>query len=193
MGGVLIRIDRPPLAAALTARGVSLWRDGTPDAVVAAAADWQRVARGAPAFVLAANDEEAAAAIDAGADDATPHATADALIAARLAAWLRRRPGTVRVGGLSLDPLARTATRDGRPLGLLPREFSLLLHLAQHAGDVVATADLLREVWQLGFDPGTNVLQVHVSRLRAKLDRGFAHPMLRTEKRVGYCLVVPPG
>ena len=193
MGGVLIGIDRPPLAAALAARGVALWRDGAPDAVVAAAPDWRRVARGAPAFVLAANDEEAAAAIDAGAEDAAPHATADALIAARLAAWLRRRPGTIRVGGLTLDPLARTAARDGRALALLPREFALLAYLARHAGSVVATAELLRDIWQLGFDPGTNVVQVHVSRLRAKLDRGFAHPMLRTEKRVGYCLVAPPG
>lgn len=192
MGGVLIRIDRPPLAAALAARGVMLWRDGTPDAVIAAAPDWRRVARGAPAFVLAANDEEAAAAIDAGADDAAPYWTADALIAARLAAWLRRRPGTIRVGGLALDPITRSATRDGRALDLLPREFALLLHLARQPGRVVATADLLREIWQLGFDPGTNVVQVHVSRLRAKLDRGFAHPMLRTEKRVGYCLVAVP-
>lgn len=193
MGGVFVRIDRPPLVAALAARGVPLWRDGVPDAVVAAASDWRHAARGAPAFVLARDEEEAVAAIEAGADDAVPHWTGDSLIAARLASWLRRCPSVVRIGDLAIDPVAHCATREGRALDLLPREYALLLHLARNAGRVVGRRELLARIWGLDFDPGTNVVEVHVSRLRARLDRGFAHPMLRTEKRVGYCLAAPSG
>ena len=192
MGGVFVRIDRPPLVAALAARGVPLWQDGIPDAVVAPARNWRRVAHGAPAFVLARDDAEAVAAIDAGADDAAPLWTADILIAARIASWLRRAPAVLRVGGLAIDLVTRVAMRDGRMIDLLPREYALLLHLARNAGRVVTKRDLLAQVWGLNFDPGTNVVEVHISRLRAKLDRGVA-PMLRTEKRVGYCLVAPPG
>ena len=193
MGGVFLSVDRPPLVAALAARGVPLWRDGMPDAVVVAANDWRRAARGAPAFVLARDEDEAVAAIDDGADDAAPSSTADILIAARLAAWLRRPPAIVRVGGLAIDPVARSAARDGQMLDLLPREYALLLHLARNSGRIVGKSELLARVWRLGFDPGTNVVEVHVSRLRAKLDRGFAEPMLRTEKRMGYCLVAAGG
>ena len=192
MGGILLRVDRPPLAAALAARGVPLWRAGTPDAVVASGEGWRLAARGAPAFVLTRDETEAAAAIDSGADDAAPLSTADALIAARLAAWLRRRPDVVRVGALTIDPVSRRASRAGHELGLLPREYALLLHLARNVGRIVGHSELHERIWGLPFDPGTNVLQVHVSRLRAKLDRDFATPMLRTEKRAGYCLVAAP-
>lgn len=201
MAGIYIGIERPPLVAALAARGVPIWsasvRDA-PDAVVVAMAsdwvsDWAGAAKGVPAFVLTRDAAEAAAAIDAGADDAAPHWTADILIAARLAAWLRRDPARVRVGGLTIDPVTRRASRDGRSLALHPREYDLLLHLARNAGRVVGQRELLAQVWGLGFDPGTNVIQVHVSRLRAKLDHGFARPMLITQKRVGYCLVAAGG
>jgi len=193
MGGVLIGIDRPPLAAALAARGVPLWRTGEPDAVVVAGEGWRGVARGAPALVLTRDENEAAAAIDAGAADATPDTTADSLIAARLAAWLRWRSEVLVIGELSIDTANRRATRAGRELDLLPREYALLLHLARKRGQAVGHAELLREVWGLRFDPGTNVVQVHVSRLRARLDRGFDRPMLITVKRIGYCLVAMSG
>ncbi len=189
MSGVFLGVDRPPLAAALAARGVPLWRAGPPDAVVAPAESWRTVAQGAPAFVLTRDEAEAAAAIDSGAHDAAPHSTADILIAARLAAWLQRRPDILRIGALTIDPVARRAARSGDELGLLPREFALLLHLARHTGRVVPQAELLDRIWGLGFDPGTNVVQVHISRLRARLDRGFAAPMLITHRRKGYCLV----
>lgn len=192
MAGIYIGIERPPLVAALAARGVPIWSAGipdAPDAMVAMASEWTCMAGGVPAFVLTHDEEEAAAAIDAGARDAAPLATADILIAARLAAWLRRDPARVSVGGLTIDPVTRRASRDGRSLALHPREYDLLLHLARNAGRVVGQRELLAQVWGLGFDPGTNVIQVHVSRLRAKLDHGFARPMLITQKRVGYCLV----
>lgn len=192
MAGVLIGVDRPPLAAALTVRGVPLWQNGVPDAVVTTAEHWRDIVPGARALVLTRDEAEAAAAIDAGADDAMPLATADALIAARVAAW-HRRPDRVTVGDLVIGLSDRRVTRGGRDLPLLPREYALLLHLARHAGKVVGRGDLLREIWGLRFDPGTNVVQVHVSRLRARLDRGFDRPMLITVKRIGYCLVAAPG
>jgi two-component system OmpR family response regulator len=132
-----------------------------------------------------------AAAIDAGADDAVASSASDALIAARLAALVRRAPGRLRLGALEIDRVERRVLRSGHTLDLLPREYRLLLHLAEHAGQVVLHDELRRAVWGLDFHPGTNVVAVHVSRLRAKLDRGFAAPLLHTEKGVGYRLAVP--
>jgi two-component system OmpR family response regulator len=127
-----------------------------------------------------------ARALDAGADDAVRLPASPHEIAARLAA--RLRPRAIAIGDLSIDSGARRVTRAGKPLDLLPREYALLLHLAQRPGRCVSRAELLAQVWRLRFDPGTNVVQVHVSRLRAKLDRGFPTPMLRTEKGRGYLL-----
>lgn len=95
----------------------------------------------------------------------------------------------LRLGELEIDLIEREAWRQGRTLGLLRREFELLNFLANHAGSPQSRATLLRAIWRLGFDPGTNVVEVHVSRLRAKLDRGFDWPMLRTVKGAGYALV----
>lgn len=145
-----------------------------------------------PMLVVVAGDDAAvAAAIDAGADDAVASSASDALIAARLAALVRRAPGRLRLGALEIDRVERRVLRSGHTLDLLPREYRLLLHLAEHAGQVVLHDELRRAVWGLDFHPGTNVVAVHVSRLRAKLDRGFAAPLLHTEKGVGYRLAVP--
>lgn len=140
-------------------------------------------------LVVEGGDAAVVAAIDAGAADAVPASASDALIAARLAALVRRGDPALRVGGLTIDPVERRVTRGARTLDLLPREYRLLLHLAARAGQAVHRAELLEAVWGLDFDPGTNVVAVHVSRLRAKLDRGFALPMLVTEKGAGYRLV----
>ena len=102
------------------------------------------------------------------------------------ACGLQLVPMAVRIGPLSIDPVARRVVRDGVAIPLAPREYSLLLHLARAAGRSVGRAELLEAVWGLTFDPGTNVVEVHVSRLRAKLDSGFATPLLRTEKGKGY-------
>lgn len=92
------------------------------------------------------------------------------------------------LGDLILHLVDRTVERSGRPIALLAREYALLLHLARRRGEAISREDLLRAVWRLDFDPGTNSVEVHMSRLRAKLDRGFARPMLRTVKGLGYVL-----
>ncbi|WBY06977.1 response regulator transcription factor [Sphingomonas sp. 7/4-4] len=127
-------------------------------------------------------------ALDAGADDAVALPACAGEIAARLAARLRCQPPRIALGGLRIDPVERRVERDGRTIALLPREYALLLHLARWADRCVGREELLASVWGLRFDPGTNVVEVHVSRLRAKLDRGFAVPMLRTDKGRGYRL-----
>ena len=142
-------------------------------------------------LVVRGGDADVAAAIDAGADDAVASSASDALIAARLAALVRRVPPTLRIGPLTIDRVERCVTRDGRSIDLLPREYRLLLYLAERSGAVVAQDELRRAVWGLHFHPGTNLVAAHVSRLRAKLDRGFAARMLLTEKGVGYRLAVP--
>ncbi|TGX53719.1 response regulator transcription factor [Sphingomonas gei] len=129
-----------------------------------------------------------AGALDAGADDAVALPASASEIAARLAARLRCRAPMIALGGLRIDTVERRVEREGRTVPLLPREYGLLLHLARSAGRCVGRAELLAAVWGLHFDPGTNVVEVHVSRLRAKLDRGFAIPMLVTDKGCGYRL-----
>ena len=113
-----------------------------------------------------------------------------ALVAARVARIAR--PGVLRIGPLALDRLTRTVRRDDRTLPLLPREYAVLLHLALHADALVTRPQLRAAVWGRDFDPGTNVIEVHVSRLRAALDRG-APPMLITERGRGYRLVSTPA
>lgn len=133
-------------------------------------------------------DASIAGALDAGADDAVALPVCAGEIAARLAARLRCHAPAVSVGGLRIDTIERRVERDGRAVPLLPREYALLLHLARSAGRSVGRAELLASIWGMGFDPGTNVVEVHVSRLRAKLDRGFSVPMLVTDKGRGYRL-----
>ena len=94
----------------------------------------------------------------------------------------------LRVADLELDLLAHTATRAGEPVRLQPREFRLLEYLMKHAGRVVTRTMLLENVWDYHFDPQTNVIDVHISRLRAKIDRGEAQPLLHTVRGSGYLL-----
>ncbi len=209
MGTVyLANIDRPGLPAALAQRGIDIQWPGSvlPGSDHGLVLGWssemgsladrlrtERVCRTGPLVVLLADpaEESMILALDAGADDAMPHSASDMMIAARLAALFRRPvpPGCVAVGDLRIDPIERRAVRAGRAIDLLPREYRLLAELAAHAGSTVSRPTLFSRVWGLSFDPGTNVLEVHVSRLRAKLDRGFAAPMLLTDKGRGYRLV----
>jgi two-component system OmpR family response regulator len=130
----------------------------------------------------------------AGGDDylAKPFAFAELL--ARIEALLRRgssaqtQPTRLKVGDLEMDLLTRNVTRGGQEIGLLPREFHLLEFLMRHAGQVVTRTMLLENVWDYHFDPQTNVIDVHVSRLRQKIDKGFAKPMLHTIRGAGYSL-----
>ena len=99
-----------------------------------------------------------------------------------------RAGGDYRVGALELDRLSHRVTRAGQEIVLQPREFRLLEYLMRHAGQVVTRTMLLENVWDYHFDPQTNVIDVHVSRLRAKIDRGFEHPMIHTVRGAGYML-----
>lgn len=188
--GVRVLIDRPGVAAALAARGIGM---GEAVLVVPAATlPFWRARRGTAAVLAVARDRlSEAAALDAGAADAVTADAPDVLIAARAARLLRDR-GSVTLGPLTIDPVARIAWRGGRPLGLLPREYALLAHLAARVGETVAHAELHRAIFGLRFAPGTNVLAVQVSRLRARLDRGAPFAMLRTDRSRGYRLVAAP-
>ncbi len=129
----------------------------------------------------------------AGGDDYLTKPYAFSELLARVEVLARRR-GTgsgeetvYRVGGLELDRLAHKLTRDGREIILQPREFRLLEYLMRHAGQVVTRTMLLENVWDYHFDPQTNVIDVHVSRLRAKIDKGYA-PLLHTIRGAGYMI-----
>ena len=131
--------------------------------------------------------------LKAGGDDylAKPYAFVELL--ARIDALLRRlTPSGVKtrlgVGDLELDLLTRAAKRSGTDIELQPREFRLLEYLMRHAGQVVTRTMLLESVWEYHFDPQTNVIDVHISRLRAKIDKGFQAPLLHTVRGAGYMI-----
>ena len=92
---------------------------------------------------------------------------------------------------MELDLLSRVVTRDGKVIELLPREFRLLEYLMRHADQVITRTMLLENVWDYHFDPQTNVIDVHISRLRSKIDKGFDTPMLHTVRGAGYRLKTP--
>ncbi len=130
----------------------------------------------------------------AGGDDYLPKPYAFSELLARVEVLGRRKlPGgseetSYRVGGLELDRLAHKLTRDGKEIVLQPREFRLLEYLMKHHGQVVTRTMLLEHVWDYHFDPQTNVIDVHVSRLRAKIDKGFDPPLLQTVRGAGYMI-----
>lgn len=129
------------------------------------------------------------AALDAGAADAVAHPVNPFELAARVDVRIRSHmPGETRIGDLTIDRIRRQVERAGRPIPLVAREFALLLYLAERRGEFVSRRELLEQVWGLRFDPGTNVVAVHVSKLRAKIDRDFAAPMIRSAKGLGYRL-----
>lgn len=134
--------------------------------------------------------------LQSGGDDylAKPFAFAELL--ARLAAIVRRH-GTpapamqLKVADLEMDRLKRSVTRAGQSIALQAREFRLLEYLMLHAGQTVTRAMLLEQVWGYHFDPQTNVIDVHMSRLRTKIDKHSAQPLIHTLRGTGYCLRTP--
>jgi two-component system OmpR family response regulator len=131
--------------------------------------------------------------LKAGGDDYLPKPYAFSELMARIEVLARRRGGgpaaeatSYRVGDLELDRLSHRVTRAGQEIPLQPREFRLLEYLMRHAGQVVTRTMLLEHVWDYHFDPQTNVIDVHVSRLRAKVDKGFDRPMIHTVRGAGY-------
>jgi len=150
-----------------------------------------------PALVLSALGEvdDRVQGLKAGGDDYLVKPFAFSELVARLEALVRRScsaceaPLTVlEVGDLKMDLLRREVHRAGRKIDLQPREFQLLEFLMRHAGQVVTRTMLLEGVWNYHFDPQTNVIDVHVSRLRAKIDRDFPTPLLHTVRGAGYRL-----
>ena len=97
----------------------------------------------------------------------------------------------LRVGDLAIDLISRTASRRGKHIPLLPKEFQLLEYLARNEDRVVSRAMLLQHVWDLHFDPSTNIIDVYVGRLRRKLDDQQAYPLIHTVRGIGYCLRAP--
>jgi len=151
-----------------------------------------------PALILSALGEvdDRVRGLRAGGDDYLVKPFAFREMLARVDA-LARRSGTavtetvLRVGDLEIDLLARVARRGGRQIDLLPREFKLLEYLARNGGKVVSRAMLLQHVWDLHFDPATNVIDVYVGRVRRKIDHGQAYPLIHTIRGVGFCLRAP--
>jgi two-component system OmpR family response regulator len=133
--------------------------------------------------------------LESGSDDYLVKPFSFAELMARVNALLRRREARVTaadarltVGDLEIDPLARAVHRGGKKIDLKPREYLLLEYFARNEGRVVTRTMLLEQVWDYHFDPGTNVIDVHVSRLRRKLEDGFEKPLLHAVRGAGYML-----
>jgi two-component system, OmpR family, response regulator len=148
-----------------------------------------------PALILSALGavDDRVKGLRAGGDDYLVKPFAFAELLARLEALLRRSGGgqpmtRLAAGDLEMDLLARKVRRGGREIELLPREFRLLEFMMRRAGQVVTRTMLLENVWDYHFDPQTNVIDVHVSRLRQKIDKGFDRPLLHTVRGAGYRL-----
>jgi two-component system OmpR family response regulator len=149
----------------------------------------------APVLILSAlgDVDDRVKGLRAGGDDylVKPYAFAELL--ARLEALLRRGRAdppdtTLKVADLEMDLVARTVKRAGKPIELKPKEFALLEYLMRHAGHVVTRTMLLENVWDYHFDPQTNVIDVHISRLRQKIDKGHDKTLLATIRGAGYSL-----
>ena len=151
-----------------------------------------------PALFLSAlgEVEDKVEGLRAGGDDylAKPYSFSELL--ARIEVLGRRKTAEpvqtrLRVGDMEMDLLKRRVTRAGKEILLQPREFKLLEYLMRNAGNVVTRTMLLENVWNYHFDPQTNVIDVHISRLRGKIDKEFDKPMLHTVRGAGYVLKAP--
>ncbi|WP_447760112.1 response regulator transcription factor [Sphingopyxis panaciterrae] len=186
------------------ATGVRAWHDCCFDLlVIDPFLGWQEpaelvrlagaIAARRPLLILTDRDSRAdrMTALDGGADDAVGWGDDPAEVIARMGSLLRRSrlaAGQLGCDELRIDLIDRRVERAGRPIRLPLREFDLLANLARVPDCPISRGTLLKAVWRIDFDPGTNRVEVHMSRLRAKVDRGFAWPMLCTVKGRGYAL-----
>jgi len=155
----------------------------------------RKTGRRTPILILSAlsDVDERIRGLQSGGDDYLVKPFAFGELLARLDALLRRTQAataetTLVVGDLVMDLLSRKVTRGEKNVTLQPREFKLLEYLMRHANQVVTRTMLLENVWDYHFDPQTNVVDVHVSKLRQKIDAGSARPLLRTIRNAGYML-----
>jgi two-component system OmpR family response regulator len=153
---------------------------------------------GTPALIVSALGEvdERVRGLRAGGDDYLVKPFAFSELLARLEGLVRRsatvaKETVLRVGDLELDLVSRTASRRGKFIKLLPREFQVLEYLVRNQGNVVPRSMLLQKVWDLHFDPTTNIIDVYVSRVRRKVDDEQGYPLIHTIRGVGFCVRAP--
>ena len=153
---------------------------------------------GTPALITSALGEvdDRVRGLRSGGDDYLVKPFAFAELLARVEALARRsfavaKETVLRVGDLELDLVSRTANRGGTEIKLLPREFQVLEYLVRNEGRVVPRAMLLQHVWDLHFDPTTNIIDVYVGRVRRKVDGQHTYPLIHTVRGVGFCLRAP--
>jgi len=151
-----------------------------------------------PALIISALGEvdDRVRGLRAGGDDYLVKPFAFVELLARIEALARRSATVVketvlRVGDLELDLVSRTVNRGGRDIKLLPREFQVLEYLVRHEGHVVPRTMLLEKVWDLHFDPSTNIIDVYVGRVRRKVDGEQTYPLIHTIRGVGFCVRAP--
>ncbi len=146
-------------------------------------------------LTVRANIEDKVLGLDAGADDYLTKPFAFEELVARIRALLRRRsdaaPPLLQVADITLDPARRTVTRDGEPIELTPREFTLLDYFMRNPGRVLTRTMIAEHVWDYNFDTSTNVIDVYINYLRKKIDTDREPKLLRTVRGVGYVLQTP--
>jgi DNA-binding response OmpR family regulator len=159
----------------------------------------RREGRSTPVLIMTGRDDDTdiVRGLDAGADDYLTKPVGSEVLKARLRAAVRRggasRTEQLALGDLVLNRLTRQVFGDGREIALTPKEFAMLEHLLLHAEEVVPRSELLEHVWNMRFDPGSNVVDAHVARLRQKL-RGVIHrPEIRTVRGVGFMISDAPA
>ena len=148
-----------------------------------------------PVIILSARDsiDDRVRGLGAGGDDYLTKPFSFSELLARIHALMRRASGAaeptrLRVGNLAMDLISREVVREDRKIDLQPREFALLEYLMRNTGRVVSKTMIMEHVWDYHFDPQTNVIDVHISRLRAKIDRNFKSPLLHTIRGAGYVI-----